>query len=166
MPLNGRHGLAAMAAIIVGTLAGAPAWSSDNTVRIVLTDKGEDAEMATGLAMGTPGADMSMATMEVDPSTTTVHAGLVTFEVTNGSTATVHELIVAPVPASGRQLPFDASMDRVDEDAAGDLGEVSELDPGKTGSLTLDLKPGKYVLFCNVPGHFDNGMWTVIDVQS
>jgi uncharacterized cupredoxin-like copper-binding protein len=53
----------------------------------------------------------------------------------------------------------------VDEDAAGHLGEVSELDPGASGTLTIDLKPGKYVLFCNLPAHFMNGMWTEITVQ-
>ena len=34
------------------------------------------------------------------------------------------------------------------------LGEVSELDPGKSGTLTLTIKPGKYLLVCNVPGHY------------
>ena len=36
-------------------------------------------------------------------------------------------------------LPFVAADNRVDEDAAGHLGEVSELDPGKSGALTLTL---------------------------
>lgn len=43
---------------------------------------------------------------------------------------------------------------RVDEDKAGDKGEVSELDPGKSGTLTVELKAGKYLLICNVPGHY------------
>lgn len=42
----------------------------------------------------------------------------------------------------------------VDEDKAGDKGEVSELDPGKSGSLTVDLKAGRYLLICNVLGHY------------
>jgi hypothetical protein len=37
---------------------------------------------------------------------------------------------------------------KVDEDKAGvHLGEVSELDPGKTGALRLDLKTGIYLLY-------------------
>jgi uncharacterized cupredoxin-like copper-binding protein len=55
---------------------------------------------------------------------------------------------------------------RQKEEAAGHLGEVAELDPGAGGSLTLTLPPGKYVLACNLPGHFDSGMWTVLTVQS
>ena len=62
-------------------------------------------------------------------------------------------------------LPFVANENRVDEEATHDLGEVSELDPGKSGSLTVDLKPGLYVLFCNVPGHFMAGMWTTLKVE-
>jgi uncharacterized cupredoxin-like copper-binding protein len=52
----------------------------------------------------------------------------------------------------------------VDEDKAGDKGEVSELNPGQSGSLTVTLAPGKYVLVCNVPGHYGAGMWAEFDV--
>ena len=42
--------------------------------------------------------------------------------------------------------------------------EVSELDPGASGSLTVALQPGKYLLICNVPGHYASGMWTEFTV--
>jgi uncharacterized cupredoxin-like copper-binding protein len=70
-----------------------------------------------------------------------------------------------PVRDPKDPLPYIDAENRVDEDAAGHLGEVSELDPGKTGALRLHLAPGKYLLFCNVPGHFANGMWTEVTVQ-
>ena len=44
------------------------------------------------------------------------------------------------------------------------MGEVSELDPGKSGSLTVTLNPGKYLLICNDPGHYVSGMWAEFDV--
>jgi len=44
------------------------------------------------------------------------------------------------------------------------LGEIPDLAPGKTGTLTVDLKPGSYVLFCNQPGHYHDGMSTVLTV--
>jgi uncharacterized cupredoxin-like copper-binding protein len=62
-------------------------------------------------------------------------------------------------------LPYDAKEAKFDEDKAGSLGEVEELEPGKTGELTLNLKPGKYVLSCNVANHFANGMWTTFTVE-
>ena len=35
---------------------------------------------------------------------------------------------------------------------------------GAPPAETLTLKPGKYLLYCNLPGHYIAGMWTVIDV--
>jgi uncharacterized cupredoxin-like copper-binding protein len=74
-------------------------------------------------------------------------------------------MIVAPIKDETTLLPYIDAENRVDEEKSGDLGEVSELDPGKGGSLTLDMKPGKYVLYCNVPGHYAMGMWTVLTVK-
>ena len=89
----------------------------------------------------------------------------VTFDVLNASKDTIHEMIVSPINGPDVSLPYVANEGRVNEDASGDLGEVSELDPGRAGSLTIELKPGYYALFCNVPGHFTAGMWTMIQVE-
>jgi uncharacterized cupredoxin-like copper-binding protein len=62
-------------------------------------------------------------------------------------------------------LPFLTDENRVDEDKAGDKGEVSELEPGASGSLTVNLKAGTYLLICNVAGHYAAGMWTVFTVK-
>ena len=137
------------------------------TITVTLWDKGPDSatpDDAHPMGFGTKGADMAMAMLGVKADVDTVPAGNVTFNVTNGSKDIVHEMLVSPLPADSN-LPYVAADYKVDEEAAGHLGEVAELDPGKTGSLTLDLKPGKYILFCNIPAHFMNGMWTVITVQ-
>jgi uncharacterized cupredoxin-like copper-binding protein len=42
---------------------------------------------------------------------------------------------------------------------------VEEREPGQSGDLSAELQPGKYVLFCNVPGHFMAGMWAVLTVE-
>nr|WP_281015688.1 sulfocyanin-like copper-binding protein [Mesorhizobium sp. M00.F.Ca.ET.216.01.1.1] len=42
------------------------------------------------------------------------------------------------------------------------------MDTGKAiqgAALRLDLKPGTYLLFCNIPGHFTSGMWTIFTVK-
>jgi uncharacterized cupredoxin-like copper-binding protein len=117
------------------------------------------------MGYGSKGMDMSMAMLGVKTDVDTVPAGTVTFNVTNGSKDIVHEMILSPLPADGSPLPYVAADYKVDEDAAGHLGEVSELDPGKSGSLTVDLTPGKYILFCNIPAHFMGGMWTVVTVN-
>jgi len=40
----------------------------------------------------------------------------------------------------------------------GRQGKTPVFGPGKTRRLALGLKPGKYVLICNVPGHYQAGM--------
>ena len=37
--------------------------------------------------------------------------------------------------------------------------------PTKSASLILDLAPGKYLLFCNVAGHYMAGMWATVEVK-
>jgi uncharacterized cupredoxin-like copper-binding protein len=133
-------------------------------VDVSLFDKGAATEMATGLAYATPGMDMAKATMGMKLSHDTAKAGVVTFKVTNTSKDTVHEMIVMYLKDPTQALPYIDKENRVDEDKAGDKGEVSELDPGKSGALTVNLKPGKYLLICNVPGHFAAGMWTQFTV--
>jgi len=150
----------------------ASAFSATTTVQVKLWDKGSMMDLSKNGGMGmnmmsnmNMMGNMKMVMMGIDVDHTVVPAGNVTFQVRNVSKETIHEMLVAPVNDENVTLPYVAYENRVDEDAAGHLGEVSELDPGKKGSLTLDLKPGLYVLFCNVPGHFSQGMWRTMEVR-
>lgn len=138
--------------------------SAVEVIKVSLTDQGAAMDMPKGLGMGM-GGDMSKATMAVTVDKAKVKAGDVTFVVTNDSKEMIHEMLVAPVPDPSKPLPFVEANSRVDEEAAKDLGEVSELDPGRAGSLTIPLKPGTYILFCNIAGHYMSGMWTLITVE-
>ncbi len=155
-------------ALATAALFGAMAMPSfaDSVINVSLADKGGMMDMSKnmGLGMGMMGK-MDMAIMSVVVDQKTVPAGKVTFNVTNISKGTIHEMLVSPIKDENAVLPFIDNENRVDEEASGDLGEVSELDPGKSGALTLDLKPGMYILYCNVPGHYTAGMWTTITVQ-
>jgi len=146
-----------------------PALAADTKIEVSLWDKGADSadipdkmpDMGVGMSHS---GDVAMARLGIRLDKTTVPAGKVTFDVVNASKDIVHEMIVAPLADPTRPLPYDTETMKVDEDAAGHLGEVAELDPGKTGALTLDLKPGDYVVYCNLPGHFDMGMWAELKV--
>lgn len=48
---------------------------------------------------------------------------------------------------------------------AGSVGEVPERKPGKSGTHTFTLKPGRYVFICNVPGHYRDGMRGTLTVR-
>ena len=155
----------ALTALAFALSAAVPAFA-DATVKASLWDKGGNMDMSKnmGLGMGMHGK-MHMAMMGIKIGQESVPAGKVTFEVKNDSKEVIHEMLVAPVANQDVVLPFNANENRVDEEAAKDLGEVSELDPGQSGALTLDLKPGTYVLYCNIPGHFMAGMWTTLTVK-
>lgn len=166
MQVSRRQTLALTAALAAASLSIKSARAEDVVVKVILNDKGMDAGMASGLAWGTAGADMSKATMSMTATPRTIKAGRVTLLAINDSKDQIHEMIVVPMPTDGSPLPYDKQDERVDEDAAHSLGEVSELDPGTSGALTINLKAGNYLLICNVPGHYDSGMWTTLQVES
>jgi len=135
------------------------------TVNVTLNNKPLTSDLPNNLGMAMSGGDMSKAMMGVFAVPSTVPAGEVTFTATNRSTDTIHEMILIKVTDLKKPLPYLAADNKIDEDAAGHLGEVSELDPSKSGSLTMKLDPGTYMLLCNVPGHYMAGMWTTITVK-
>jgi uncharacterized cupredoxin-like copper-binding protein len=42
---------------------------------------------------------------------------------------------------------------------AKEIGEIPDVEAGKSKSNTFELTPGKYVMFCNIPGHYAQGMY-------
>jgi uncharacterized cupredoxin-like copper-binding protein len=148
MQLNRR--LAAAAAI---ALAG-----------IFLGGAARAAEIETVVMSDADGA-MKMAADKAD-----LKAGMVTFNVSNrADSASQHEMIVVKLTpeeiANPDSLPYDDKSATFDEEQVNDRGEVSELDPGKSGSLSVELTPGTYMLVCNVPGHYKAGMYTLVHVS-
>ena len=133
------------------------------TIKVKLWDKGATSAMANDRGIGGTG-DMSKTTMGLKLSATTVKSGMTTFQVTNTSKETVHEMVVLPYK-EGDKLPYSDKDGKIDEEAAGHLGEVSELEPGKSGALKINLKRGKYLLVCNIANHYVNGMWAMITVK-
>jgi uncharacterized cupredoxin-like copper-binding protein len=76
-----------------------------------------------------------------------------------------HELIV--LRARNSHLPLRPDGTTVDEEAL-ERATVGILEPGAPGSvrqLLLHLPPGRYVLICNMSGHFLGGMHTELVVQ-
>ena len=151
------------ACALVGAFA-TPAMADGTIVKVTLWDKGTSAPMAMDEGLGMKHASMANSNMGIKLSKKSVKAGEVTFEVTNSSKETVHEMLVAPAPTDGK-FPYDEKDAKFDEEKADSLGEVEETDPSKGGKLTLNLKPGKYILSCNVANHFANGMWTMFTVE-
>src|SRR5437879_7961272 len=103
-------------------------------------------------------ADKGMQSMRMDLSTKQVKAGKVTFKVTNTSQTLVHEFVVVRADKSIETLPYNEHENEVDESALEVANEIDDLEPGKSGTLTVKLEPGSYILLCNKAGHFKLGM--------
>jgi hypothetical protein len=69
-----------------------------------------------------------------------------------------HELIVAPERRGG--LPMRSDGFTVNEEAVqnSEPGSIPPQRPGGTEYLKLQLRAGRYVLFCNMEGHYMGGM--------
>jgi hypothetical protein len=86
-----------------------------------------------------------------------LRSGDVRFAVSNRGPDT-HELLV--VRTDGSRLPLRADGLTVDEDAV-KSATVATLDgrgAGTAENLRAHLAPGRYVLFCNMAGHYLGGM--------
>src|SRR6202162_4282027 len=136
-------------ASILTSVTASPLAYADATVNVTLQD-------------ATSGSDMTGMKMTATPDS--VIAGRVTIHATNQSQGLVHEVIVARPLTNDAKLPYDDKTGRVIEKKIKDLGEVSDLPPGKSGSLTVRLTPGNYLLICNQPNHYQAGMWTKLTV--
>ena len=161
MSLNAKIFAAALATVLT-----APVAFADSLVRITLIDKAGviDPESPHKLGMGMK-ADMSKAKMGIKASPAKAKRGAVTFDVTNLASYIMHEVIVVHITDENQVLPFDESRNKVDTENLQTLGSVNEIEPNKTASLTLNLSPGKYLLYCNIAGHYMAGMWTTVTVK-
>jgi len=77
----------------------------------------------------------------------------------------MHELIVISTPSG--KLPLRKDGFTVDEDAV-TRAEAGALEPGQPGAvrdLPVTLKPGRYLLICNMAGHYVGGMRTRLVVS-
>jgi uncharacterized cupredoxin-like copper-binding protein len=86
----------------------------------------------------------------------TLKSGDVTLTISNTGTAT-HELVVVQTDLGFSQLPV-AADGKADENDLKGMGEVEDIEAGMSSALKLNLPPGHYMLICNLPGHFADGM--------
>jgi uncharacterized cupredoxin-like copper-binding protein len=91
-------------------------------------------------------------------------AGRFTLSVQNRGPV-AHELIL--VRADRPRLPLRADGFTVDEDALEGVtaGALEPGQPGKDRRLDVHLRPGRYVMFCNMAGHYLAGMHRKLTVR-
>ena len=84
----------------------------------------------------------------VAPTVGSVAAGRVTFVAKNVGRVP-HELMIEKMP-----MKFDSPMHPTESSAQ---GMIEDMEAGQSGRMTLNLRPGSYMLFCNVEGHYVAG---------
>jgi uncharacterized cupredoxin-like copper-binding protein len=89
-----------------------------------------------------------------------VAAGKVTFVVRNVGRLK-HEFVVVKTKRRAANLPLKGA--RAVE--TGRVGKIPTFKPGQTKRLTLTLKRGHYVLFCNLPAHYKAGQRSDFSVK-
>lgn len=97
----------------------------------------------------------------------TVDSGDVVFNIKNEG-PTTHEFVVLKTDRAEDKLPTDTAGSAVDTSAAGIqvVGKTQNIDSGTSTTLTIsNMKSGKYVVICNLPGHYQLGMHASFTVK-
>jgi uncharacterized cupredoxin-like copper-binding protein len=124
-------------------------------------DDGNDSASTTTQESGRSALEIRMDDYSFAPKDSTATAGRVKITAPNDGKV-VHELVLLKTnrdPGS-----FEVSGGEVDEKALEESGaeipgEIADVPPGKSKSMTVDLTPGKYAMICNVSGHYQRGMY-------
>ena len=129
---------------------------------------------APALAKDEPQLKVRLIEFKVKPARDYVAKGKTKFALKNAGTE-VHEFVVVRGDdAAALPTDTDGAVDESQIAKKDQIGEVEDIKKGKTVSKIFRLKPGSYVLFCNIVdeeedgtivSHFKEGMHTVIDAS-
>ena len=133
-----------IAVAVAVPIAGCGGGDDDNSTSAE-TAGATEASTTGGAAGGGQTVDMTAADFKFDPSDPTVKSGDVTFKLTNDG-QNPHSLEIEDVNGQDQEIEGDVS-------------------PGQSGTMTVNLPPGKYEFYCPVDGHKEMGMEGEITVN-
>ena len=109
---------------------------------------------------------MTLRDYRISASTATLSAGLISFDIVNRGPST-HEFVVFETDRAPDRMPLGTDGLTIDEDspAVRHIGELAQVDVGRSTTLALRLSPGTYVFICNMEGHYLGGMHTQVTVH-
>jgi len=110
------------------------------------------------------GVDVTLTDFKITLSSATAAAGKVTFDVTNDGPS-VHEFVVFKTDLAPDELPTNADGDVEEGESFEPVDEIEDIEEGADPSLEVDLDAGHYVLVCNLPTHYGNGMSAELTVS-
>jgi uncharacterized cupredoxin-like copper-binding protein len=140
-----RHfaALLAIGAAVAVPMVGCGGSSDDNSTSNAATQASTTGGAAATGAGGT--VNLTATDFKFNPTDPTVSSGDVTFDMKNDGQAT-HSLEIEDVNGQDKELEGDVS-------------------PGQSGTLKVNLPPGKYEFYCPIGNHKEMGMEGEITVK-
>lgn len=128
---------------------------------------GTSVTLSSGAAFAQASTRMTVTLLEyqIISERTDVPAGEVIFDVVNTGEE-VHEFVLIKSDMDIAALPPSPIKGEVDEAAIGEfIGGFEDVPTGGMKSGALALSPGRYILLCNLTGHYEGGMVSTLQVN-
>ena len=110
----------------------------------------------------TPNVYLDLSDFKIAGDHDSVAAGRVVFGVRNHASM-LHEVKVIKTDLAADALPIDQGAAKAKED--GKVAELLNIAAGASRKLVATLEPGKYVVICNIAGHYQLGMRVALEVK-
>jgi uncharacterized cupredoxin-like copper-binding protein len=149
----GRRKQARLLVAVLAIALVAAACSSDDS------DTSGSTSPSEGETGSTASVNATVKDFAIALDATTAASGEVKFDITNDGPSE-HEFVVLQTDLAPDALPVENGAANEEAEGIANAGEVEGLASGDTGTLTLTLDPGSYVIMCNLPGHYEKGMYT------
>lgn len=78
----------------------------------------------------------------------------------------LHEVLIIRTALDPAELPTSNGIVELDQITGTLIAEVAEVTPDRIVDAPITLEPGRYVLICNLPGHYQSGMSSALTVAS
>ncbi|MBX7111900.1 MAG: cupredoxin domain-containing protein [Dehalococcoidia bacterium] len=151
-----RMARVALLVVAVGAMAALVACGGSD-------DKKESGSSSSSASSSSGGSiKVELSEWAVKPAATSAKAGDVKFEVTNKGAAP-HEFVVIKTDTAQDKLPVTNGA--VDEKQVPPVGRTANIAAGKEEDKSFNLTAGKYVLLCNIPAHYGQGMHVAFTVE-
>ena len=110
----------------------------------------------------TGGVSATVKDFSIDLASSSAAAGSVTFNISNEGPS-AHEFVILKTDDAPDALPVKDN--EVEEDKLDLIDEAEDIAASTTAPLTTDLEAGSYVIICNLPTHYEQGMHAAFTVS-
>jgi uncharacterized cupredoxin-like copper-binding protein len=117
---------------------------------------------SSGSGSDTGGVSATVKDFSIDLASSSAPAGSVTFNISNEGPS-AHEFVILKTDDAPDALPVKDN--EVEEDKVDLIDEAEDIAPSTTATLTTDLEAGSYVIICNLPTHYEQGMHAALTVS-